>query len=72
MQSSPPSLTYSQLSIGLRMILIFTLIGSCAGASNNSVTDHGASDNEVQLLGEKITNLDAQVRQLRREVRRTR
>jgi outer membrane murein-binding lipoprotein Lpp len=73
MESTPPrSLSFYQLSVGMRMILIFTLIGSCAGASSNSITDRGVSTNDVQQLREQITSLEREVRQLRREVHRRR
>lgn len=70
MESTPRSLSFYQLSVGLRMILIFTLIGSCAGASSNSITDRSVSANDVQQLREEITSLEREVRQLRREVHR--
>jgi len=73
MESTPPSsLSFYQLSLGLRIILIFTLVGSCAGASSESITDPGVSTNDVQQLGEQITSLEREVRQLRREVHRRR
>jgi outer membrane murein-binding lipoprotein Lpp len=70
--TAPRSLSFYQLSVGLRMILIFTLIGSCAGASSNSITDRGVSTNDVQQLRSQITSLERDVRQLRREVHRGR
>jgi hypothetical protein len=77
MESPPPrSLSFHQLSVGLRIILIVTLVGSCAGASSDSITDRGVSRNvsrnDFQQLGEQITSLEREVRQLRREVHRRR
>lgn len=71
---SPSSqrLTFGQLSVGLQIILILILVGSCSGASNNSVTNPGITDDEVQQLRQDIRSLNTEVRQLRREVRRQR
>ena len=73
MEPTPPQqLSFSQLSIGLRCILILTLVGSCAGGSNNRVTDSGVSDSQIQELSGEITNLEREVRRLRADVRRRR
>ncbi|MEA2142402.1 MAG: hypothetical protein QOI64_832 [Solirubrobacteraceae bacterium] len=64
-------LTFGQLSVGLQIILIIILVGSCAGGSNNSVTNEDVSG-EVQVIGEQITSLEDEVRRLRSEVRRSR
>jgi len=45
------------------------LVGSCSGASNDSVTNPGVTDEEVELLREDVRSLDKEVRQSRREVR---
>ena len=70
----PPQrrLTFGQLSVGLQIVLILILIGSCSGASNNSVTNPGVADDDVQQLRQEIRSLDNEVRQLRREIRRQR
>jgi hypothetical protein len=62
--------TFRQLSAGLRIILICIFFGSCAGASNNSVTDSGFNTGDVQQLQNEVTTLSKEVRQLRRELRR--
>jgi hypothetical protein len=69
---SPHRFTFGQLSLGLQIILICIFIGTCAGASDNSVTDDAATDLQVQQLSEKIAGLEDEVRGLRREVRRLR
>jgi hypothetical protein len=69
---APRRLTFGQLSVGLQIILILILVGSCSGASNNSVTNPGINDGEIQQLRQDISGLDKEVRQLRREVRRQR
>lgn len=70
MESAPRRFTFAQLSTGLQILLILILVGSCAGASDNSVTDQGASNSDVQQLSEQITGLEEEVRRLRREVDR--
>lgn len=70
--SSSPRLTFGQLSVGLQLFLIFILAGSCAGASNNSVTDQGASQGEVRHLNDEILNLEREIRRLRRDVQHLR
>jgi outer membrane murein-binding lipoprotein Lpp len=69
---APHRFTFGQLSGGLQLILIFILIGSCAGGSNNSVTDQGASQSEVQQLSDEIVKLEREVRRLRADVERLR
>lgn len=66
----PRQFTFAQLSLGLRIMLICIFVGSCAGASNNPVTDSGVSSGEVQQLQDEVTTLSTEVRRLRREVRR--
>jgi hypothetical protein len=69
---SPHRFTFGQLSLGLQIVLVCIFIGTCAGASDNSVTDNGATDVEVRQLGEEIAGLQDEVRRLQREVRRLR
>jgi hypothetical protein len=64
--------TFGQLSLGLQIILIFILLGSCSGASNNSVTNPGVSADDAEQLRRQVTTLSSEVRQLRRELHRQR
>jgi len=69
--SSPPRtrFTFGQLSVGLQIILILVLVGSCSGASNNSVTNPSVDDEEVVVLQEQVDELSTEVKSLRGEVR---
>lgn len=53
-------------------MLVCIFFGSCAGASDNRVTDSGFNTGDVQQLQDEVTTLSKEVRQLRRELRRQR
>lgn len=67
--------TFSQLSVGLQLVLILILVGSCSGGSNNAViNDRGSSadvSSDVSMLGEDVRRLEREVRRLRAELRRS-
>lgn len=66
--------TFSQLSVGLQILLIVILVGSCSGGSNNAViNDSGAGSDvgsDVSMLSEDVQRLEREVRRLRAEIRR--
>jgi outer membrane murein-binding lipoprotein Lpp len=66
----PARVTFYQLSVGLRIMLVCIFIGSCAGASSNRVTDQDATGEDVQQLNTEIQNLEREVRRLRADVKR--
>jgi hypothetical protein len=73
MDPTPPErLRFGHLSVGLQIILILILVGSCSGGSDNSVVNPGVSDDEIQQLRQEISSLDKEIRRLRKEVRRQR
>jgi hypothetical protein len=63
-------LSFSQLSVGLQIIVVIILIGSCSGASNNDIVQDSATSSEVQALSDEVRMLEREIRRLRRDVAR--
>lgn len=71
-ESNDRRFSFWQLSFGLQLILILTLIGSCgsAGSSTQTNSNVGNVSGDISSLRRDVNRLSNEVHHLRRAVRR--